>query len=237
MKNSILLSGRYSRAAVLTVVALAVASCSDDGGTGTNPVATVDKTGSTDNQIATAGVALPVSPEVTILKANGEKAVGETVTFAVQSGGGSVVDGVQLTDVRGVARPTEWILGGVAGPNTMTATVGGLSVSFTAHGAAGPAANLLLIAGHEQTAPVFTEVPIDPEVKVADAFGNGVVGVTVDWQITDGNGTVIGASSILSIRDGQVKIEGWQLGPFPGSNSLQASVSGLGSVTFDATGT
>jgi len=236
MKNSIKLSGRYSRAAALTLAALAVASCSDDGGTGTNPVATVDKNGSTDRQIAAAGLALPISPEVTVLKANGEKAEGETVTFTVQTGGGSVVGGVMQTDGRGVARPTEWVLGAIVGPNTMTATVAGMSVEFTAFGIAGPATGLVLIAGNEQTATTRTEVPIDPEVKVIDAFGNGVVGVTVDWQITGGSGTISGSSSILSIRDGQVVLGGWRLGPQVGANSLQASAQGLGSVDFTATG-
>ncbi len=237
MNNSKRVPGWGTMGAILTMVALPLAACSDDTAPN-NPVATVNKTGSTDNQISTAGLALPTSPEVTVLRANGEKAEGETVTFVVLTGGGSVVGGVVQTDIRGVARPTEWILGPIASPpaNTLKATADGISVTFTAFGIAGPAAGLILSAGLEQTATVLTEVTIPPEVKAIDAFGNGVQGVTVDWQVTGGNGRILGSPPFLSEPDGLSSV-GWELGPFPGQNSLQATALGLGTVNFMATGT
>ena len=237
MKNSKKAPRWGTVGAILTMVALPLAACSDDTAPN-NPVATMTKSGATDNQMSPAGLALPKSPEVTVLRANGDKAEGVTVTFVVVTGGGSVVGGVTQADVRGVARPTEWILGPVASPpaNTMKATAEGVSVIFTALGVPGAAAGLLLSAGQEQTASIATEVAIPPEVKAVDAFGNGVQGVTVDWQVTGGNGRVVGSPPFLSEPDGLSRVP-WELGLFPGPNSLQASATGLGTVNFTATAT
>jgi hypothetical protein len=220
---------------VLTLTALTLASCSDDTAPN-NPVTTVSKTGSTDRQMVAAGTVVPISPEVVLLRANDEKAEGETVTFAVATGGGSITGAVVQTDSRGVARVGTWTLGPVANPNTLTAVAGGMTVTFTAFGTPGQAASLVLIAGHEQTATVRTEVTIPPEVRVIDAFGNGVQGIDVDWQVTNGSGVIVGSPPFLSEPDGLSSV-GWELGVLPGANALQASAAGLTVVNFTATGT
>ena len=218
------------------MVASALLSCSGDP-VANNPVSSMSKTGSTDNQQVPAGTLVPVSPEVEVLLANGEPAVGVPVTFSVASGGGSVNGAVDETNSRGLARVQEWILGPTAGPNTLRATVGEFEVMFTAIGVPGAPANIILMAGNEQTATILTEVPIDPQVKAIDAFGNGVQGVTVNWQVTAGGGRVIGQDVILSESDGLVTIEGWQMGGLPRQNVLEATAQGLGTVIFTATAT
>ena len=217
------------------VLAAVVAGCGDDP-VAVDPVTAVAKTGATDNQVVVAGTVVPVSPEVALTTASGGKAVGATVTFTVEGGGGTVAGGVVVTDSRGLARPREWTLGQIATANFLKATANGLEVTFTAIGIAGPATMVVSSAGEEQTAQVGTLVAIPPAVRVADQFGNGVQGVTVQWQVISGGGLVIGSGSTLSEPDGLAQVQGWQLGPTPGPNTLEADVPALfTTILFSAT--
>ncbi len=216
------------------LAALVLTGCSDDP-VSVDPVATVTKTSSTDNLQADAGTVVARSPEVTLLRASGAKAVGETVTFTIEGGGGVLDGAVMVSDSRGTARPTTWTLGQVAGQNFVKATANGLEVTFTANGTAGPAANVSVALGNEQVAQVRMEVGIPPEVLVADQFGNGVHGEVVDWRVLSGGGRVIGSGSSFSEADGLAPVGGWQLGPTPGVNILEAEVQGLPPVQFTAT--
>lgn len=218
------------------LLAMTVAGCSDDPVV-VDPVVDVQKTGGTDNQQAAAGTVVPRSPEVTLTAASGAAAEGETVTFTVEGGGGSVVGGVVVTDGRGTARVGEWTLGQIATANFLKATANGLEVTFTAIGVAGPAASVVIASGGEQTARVRTEVPIPPEVLVADQFGNGVEGAEVQFQVLSGGGSIIGNSSVFSEADGLAQLGGWQLGFQVGENILEATVQGFPTVQFRATAT
>ena len=90
-----------------------------------------------DNQIASAGTAVPLALQVQVRDQFGNSAYGTAVTWTVTSGGGSV----ETTDTPGVintiATSGTWTLGAVPGLNTLQATVQGteLAVTFTATGA------------------------------------------------------------------------------------------------------
>jgi hypothetical protein len=65
---------------------------------------------------------------------------GETVTFAVASGGGTITGASAVTNSSGIATVGSWTLGPTAGTNTLTATLAGATgspVTFTANGSAG----------------------------------------------------------------------------------------------------
>jgi hypothetical protein len=218
------------------LAAVSMVGCGDDP-VAVDPVAEVNKTPSTDNQQGEAGEVLPLSPEVTILRASGAKAVGEAVTFTVETGGGTVVGAVVLSDDRGTARVTEWVLGQIAAPNSLKATVSGMEVTFNAIGAAGPATMVVLNAGNEQTAPVSTEVAIRPQVMVTDQYGNGVDGQTVNFRAVRGGGTVVGNNDVISENGGFATVGGWELGATPVLNLLDAVVSEFPTVQFRATAT
>jgi len=226
--------GRTAGIAALLGLLTAGLGCSDSTAP-VNPVQTVTKTGRTDNQQAAAGTTVAFSPEVTLLRANGEKAVGETVVFTVLSGGGSVSGGTVTTDIRGTARVGSWTLGPVAGPNTLSATANNVSVSFSAIGVPGPAADIVLAAGDEQTATVGTEVDTRPQVQAVDQYGNGVQGVTITWSVVSGGGSIVGQNTVLSEPDGYAAVGGWILGPTPGDNQLEAAATGFPTITFRAT--
>jgi hypothetical protein len=130
-----------------------------------------------DGQTATAGTPVAVPPAVKVFDANDNPVAGVPVTFAVASGGGTVVPGTPVsTDAAGVAAATSWTLGTLAGENSVTATAGGASVSgspatFVATGAVG-SANRLVFAVQPVNAAVGAAITPPVAVQIQDAAGN-----------------------------------------------------------------
>ncbi|MEO5824469.1 MAG: hypothetical protein ABIR59_01125 [Gemmatimonadales bacterium] len=185
----------------------------------------------------TAGVAVPTPPTVKVTASSGAAIAGVTVTFAVRSGGGSLIGNTVSTDAGGVAAVGSWTLGTVAGPNTMTATVIGLpSVTFTAAGMSGSPSALTRVAGDSQSASVGTAVGAAPSARVVDANGNPVAGVSVVFAVMSGGGSVSGPTQVTNVS-GVATSGGWILGSTAGANTLAASSPGLAAVMFSATGT
>ena len=194
-----------------------------------------------NNQSATVGTQVSTPPSVLVQDKFNNAVAGVAVTFAVASGGGSVSGASQTTDGSGIATVGSWTLGNTAGSNVLTATSGSLSgspVTFTATGTAGPASTLAINGGNNQPATVNTTVTIPPSVVVRDQFGNGVAGVSVNFAVASGGGSVTG--SVVTTDAGGVAIVGsWTLGTVAGANTLTATSGTLGGspVTFNATGT
>jgi len=208
--------------------------------TGTAGAATQIAVNAGNNQSATVNTAVTTAPSVVVRDANNNPVSGVSVTFAVASGGGTVnpVTAV-VTNTSGVAAVTSWTLGTVAGVNTLTATATGLTgspLTFTATGNPGAATTLSKTAGDAQTAVVGSAVSVPPQVRVTDAFGNGVSGVSVTYAVTTGGGTVVPATAIPTSSTGFATLTSWTLGAVAGANSLTASAPSLTSVVFTATG-
>jgi hypothetical protein len=92
-----------------------------------------------NNQTGLVGFALNIRPGVRLTGPGNTPVPNVSVTFIVASGGGSVTGATVNTNASGVAQVGSWILGGSAGPNTLTATVAGAGiagnpVTFTATG-------------------------------------------------------------------------------------------------------
>jgi hypothetical protein len=186
-------------------------------------------------QAAPAGSAVAVAPAVRVADQFGNPVPGVTVFFAVTGGGGSIQNGTVPTDPGGIASPGIWTLGAAAGPNTLTATVTGLPpVQFTATAVPVPA-SLAIAGGNNQTVPPGSAVPIPPSVIVRDGQGSPIPGVGVSFAVTAGGGSLTGGSATTG-ANGIATVGSWTLGVAPGLNGLTASVAGLPSVTFTATG-
>jgi plastocyanin len=150
-------------------LALAVAACGDDGGTGPQESDPVLARTSGDAQTADAGAAL-ANPIVVTLTRDGSGLSGQTVTWSVTAGGGSVTPPTSTTAANGQASTT-WTLGATAGGNSLQATVAGATgspVTFTATGEA------------------VTPPPATADVSVEDNFfdpssARVAVGGTVTW--------------------------------------------------------
>jgi adhesin/invasin len=192
-----------------------------------------------NSQTAVVGTAVPVPPSVKVTDSFGNPVAGTPVTFLVTGGGGSVTGANPTTNAQGIATVGSWTLGTVAGPNTLQATSPGLvgsPVTFTAQAVVGPAANIAIDTGNNQTAAVGTALPVAPSVMVTDAFGNPVAGRAVTFAVTSGGGSVTGASQSTNAQ-GIATVGSWTLGPATGANTLTATSAGLtGSpLTFTAT--
>lgn len=90
------------------------------------------------SQTAVAGDEVPEQPAVKLLDADTNVIAGTRVVFSVEQGGGAISPDTVVTDVGGMARAENWILGPLAGTNTLRARVPSvspeLSVAFTATG-------------------------------------------------------------------------------------------------------
>ena len=194
-----------------------------------------------DAQTGTVGQSLSQPLVVLTEDQFGNPTSGVSVQWTATAGGGSVSASSTPTDAQGQASVT-WTLGTVAGTdnNVFEAAVPGLAgspIQFTASALAGSAAQLSLDGGDNQTAPAGTTLPVDYSVRVADTFGNAVVGVTVNWAVGSGGGFLsTGASASNAAGIASAKRT---LGPSAGTHTATASVSGLAGspVTLTATAT
>ncbi len=119
-------------------------------------------------------------------------------------------------------------LAGCGGGETPTGTGNGNGV--------GSATSIALVSGDAQSGGRTTTLGSPLVVKVSDAQGNGVSGITVNWEVTSGAGT-LSAASATTDAGGQASVT-YDLGHLPGANTVIASSSGLSGspVTFAAAG-
>jgi len=187
-------------------------------------------------QIDTIGQLLGAPLEVQARAADGLGVGGVAVHFRALTGGGSVTDSVVVTDSAGRARTTV-TLGGLLGGQTFEATVPGLSgspVTFGVVALAGPATQLLAIAGVGQLATVGTALLTRPAVQLKDVLGNPVAGATVTFAVSGGGGSLTGATQLTNAT-GIATVGSWTLGTIAGANTLTVSAPGVTPVAFTAT--
>lgn len=236
MKKLLVRAGKFGPALLLLIYV----NCKGETTEPTKPtepaVATTIVANSETSISGVAGAAVSPAPAVTVRDQNANPMGGATVTFAVVSGGGSVTGPTATTDASGIATVGAWTLGGTAGANILTASVGSLTVTFNATGAAGAAASLTKSAGDGQGVTAGSTVPIAPSVIVRDANGNVKSGVVVTFAVGAGGGSVTGGTA-TSNASGVATVESWRLGTNPGTNTLVASAAGVSSVTFNAIAT
>jgi Big-like domain-containing protein len=143
-----------------------------------NPTSLTKVTG--DLQSAAINTNVAIAPSVKVTDGFGNPVSGQQVTFTVGSGGGSVLGGTVTTNAAGTAAVGSWRLGATIGANTLVATVGSLTATFTATATVGAAANItvtptnlgeLLIGDTKQLTP-----------RVVDAGGNVLANATVTYS-------------------------------------------------------
>ena len=185
-------------------------------------------------QSGTVGLPLLLPLEVDVRAADNLPVGGVPVRFRPLSGTGSVTDSVSVTDATGRARTTA-TLGSLIGLQSFEARVNGLTgnpATFSVTALAGSAAQLLVVAGDGLLATVNTLLPTAPAVRLRDALGNPVAGVSVTFLPT--GGSVTGGNQI-SDATGFATVGSWTLGTIAGANTLTASGAGLTHV-FNANG-
>jgi hypothetical protein len=191
-----------------------------------------------DNQTGTSGHALPQAVAVRVTDSYGNPFPGgHKVAFEATTGGGSVSDDTVMTDAAGMATVV-WTMGPGVGAETLTATavgiVKGSPATFSATVSSQVVTSLVKVQGDNLVGLVAKTVNLPPTVKVADQIGAGVQGVTVDFAVMTGGGSVTAASAV-SDASGLASV-GWTIGGSAGSNTVQASSGALTPVTFTVTG-
>lgn len=229
-----------SRCATLTtrsrhVAGIVLLSLAAACGGGTEPAAPAPasmRIVSGDAQTATAGADLAQPLVVVVLDAQGQPVSGQTVSFRVTGGGGSLSAGSAVTSASGTAQ-VRWTLGRTASlAQTAEASVlesgTGVviaSVSFHATATAGAASRIVMLSGDGQTVTAGTALRDSLAVRVSDQNANPVSGATVRWTIVSGGGTLSVPSSVTSSA-GFASVR-WTAGPTAGGAEIQGSVAGV----------
>jgi adhesin/invasin len=189
-----------------------------------------------DDQSAPVGTQLPQPLVVAVRDGFGNPISGVTVTWSAQ-GGGSVSEESTVTGDNGETSVTR-TLGPTAGDQQTVATAGTLAgspLTFTHHATAGNANAVNIVSGNNQEAPAGSKLPQPLVVQLLDQGGNPIANQPVSWVVGDGGGTASPETSNTD-ANGQASTE-WTLGPNPGTNTLNAVVSGLTPAAFRAMGT
>ena len=210
-----------------------------------------------------AGSFLADPLEVRVLNPDGLPVVEHPVTFTLEQAAGpsagvaaaregTTAGQIQvLTDAAGLARAF-LRLGTRAGAYSVAArTLSGagtnpvaFEVTFTATATAAPAAQLVAIAGEDQTAVIDTlNAPGSPDfrgrdpnpfvVQVLDVFDQPVAGVAIQWLVSDGGGSLLAATTLT---DASGLAQNRLFSPTEGRNVIVAIAAGTNAVEFVVTG-
>lgn len=189
-----------------------------------------------DAQSGPVNSVLPLPLVVKVTDASGNPISGMSIAWTAE-GGGSVSDQTSITGADGQASTTR-TLGPTAGQQVTLASAPGLAgtpVTFTHTATAGTAAGVNKFSGDNQSALAGTELAAPLVVQVLDGAQNPIANAAVTWIVTGGGGTVSSENTNTDAQ-GFASVT-WTLGPVAGANTLNAVVSGVGSATFNATGT
>lgn len=220
----------FFRALLATLSAAAVlgACGSDPAGPPPTRLITAASGNGASVQVATGTT---LTAKVTDL--DGAVVAGESVSWTVVSGGGAIT-GSSATDADGLASAT-FTAGQVAGSQKARASAGGAQVDFTVTATAGPATQLKKSTGDGQTGWAGVPLPLAYAVVAQDQYNNPVAGVTVNWAVTGGGGSLSAPSSVTVASGAATVVH--TLGNTGAAQSVTATAGGLSGspITFTAT--
>ena len=216
------------RFASLLLLAAALAACDRDPNVDPGPeYPPRGEIVSGDLQQDTVGDRLPQAIAVRVTDQEGEPIAGQTVSFVVTAGGGSLFAATAQTSADGVAS-NQWTLGTVAGDTQrvearMIDPESGQPVvlaTFRAVGVPDAPAAITPLPPVSRTGGAGQTLADSLRARVTDQFGNPVPGVPVVWSAT-GGGTVspaTGTTSALGIASAA-----WTLGTTVGAQQTAAA--------------
>ncbi len=184
----------------------------------------------------TVGAFKAESLVVLVSDQNATPVQGVAVSWA--STGGSVSAASVPTSAAGLSK-VRFTYGTVAGNQSATATVTGLvgsPISITLNATAGTAVGIAKTAGDNGTAPPSSQVSYT--VQSRDTHGNAKGGVTIDWAVATGGGSITPAQNTTQANGDATAAR--TLGSGAGDQTATATASGLPgapSVTFKTTAT
>jgi hypothetical protein len=189
-----------------------------------------------------AGSAITPSVQVAIEDQNGSVVTSSSapVTLALSPGSVALGGTTTVNAVNGVATFTGLTITKAGTGYTLLATSGSLTSATStpfAVTAAAPAA-IQVAAGNNQHAREHSAVAVPPSVRVTDAYGNPVPGVTVTFTVGYRSGSITGPVQVTDTY-GIARVGSWTI--VEEVNHLYATAAGAGiagnPVTFTAYGT
>ena len=147
------------------------------------PVATGFSITNGNNQSSAAGSQLSATLTVKATDQFGNPFSGVSVNFSDNGAGGTFSNGnTVVTGTDGTASDS-YTLPTKSGTVSVSATASGLPAqTFTETATAGPAVNIAITGGNDQSAQNGTQLPQPLVVTVTDQYGNGVSGVSVGFN-------------------------------------------------------
>jgi adhesin/invasin len=190
-----------------------------------------------NGQTAPAGTAVAVRPAVLVADAGGHGVEGIGVTFAVSGGGGTVTGATATTDVNGIATVGSWTLGPAAGPNTLVATVTGLTAAtFNATASLPPAPVIRLAASTASFAHTIGNAPPAAQtIAITNVGGSAladlVVGIGTPGWLT----ATLSSSSAPSVLTLAADGTGLAAGTYTGVARVESGTSSNSPQTVNVT--
>jgi hypothetical protein len=158
-----------------------------------------------DAQSAAINANVAIAPSVKVTDRFGNPIAGQVVTFAVGSGGGSVNGGTVNSGADGSATVTSWRLGSAVGANSLVATAGTLTATFTATATVGAPAAITVTPTTLGEMLVGDVSQITP--RVVDAGGNVLSNSTVTYSTSSpGIATVSSSGAVTAVGAGTATI-------------------------------
>ncbi|MGE3525532.1 MAG: kelch repeat-containing protein [Gemmatimonadales bacterium] len=189
-----------------------------------SPVATKLRLVTNPSPAAQSGVSLVMQPVVQVLNYTDDPLpyAGIQISAMLASGTGSLTGTpVATTNAQGRAGFADLAIFGAVGDFTLGFASTGLTgvTSSTIMLTPGLPAMMSLVMGDSQSVFAGSPLPQSVSVLVTDSAGNGVPGVTVDFIVGQGGGSVP-VSSVMTAGDGIASPGTWTLGPLSGPNTL-----------------
>jgi hypothetical protein len=178
-----------------------------------------------------AGEAIAAAPSVRVTDAFDNSV--SSAAIALNASAGEAPASV-TSDGGGIATINGWVLGTLAGQNSLTLHSGAATLSFVANVLPGDPARLITVDTTPPSALAGAMLP-PVRLRLSDKFGNAVGAQQISLAVTGGGGSLASTTAFSDI-DGIVVLAGWTLGrtalpqivhASSASSSLSADVSAV----------
>jgi len=220
---------RMAGIAVLSAAALAAVACTETHAPLTFAKIEIDGGNFQSAKICTR---LPAPLVVSAWDQFGNPLPGALIRFAAEEGSFSSESALAGADGRA---SVEYTLGATPGPVQVQALAwrDEYRLDFDLTAEPDPPTHISRVSGHNQSAVVGSALANPLVARVADACGEGIAGVIVDWSATGG---VLGSAQSVTDEDG-IANNTFTVSAEPGQTTITATAGDAGSVTFTATAT